>query len=449
MTQTTEKIPPQALEAEQAVLGAMLLSREAIDSVVQIIKPKQFYGPAHRKIYQVILDLYDSNEPVDLITATHELGNRKQLEGIGGRAYLASLTEATPGIANIEHHAKIVLEKATLSGLIEAANKILTDVFDQTRETEEILDTAEHTIMSIKDQTLVGTSHSIGDILPAATNYIDRLSQGLVVGLPSGLKPLDDMTFGFQKSDMIIAACRPSVGKTAFAVNNVVCHVSIDCGLPVVIFSLEMSKEQLAVRLLCSHARVNPKTIRNNRQFSPEMATRITQSAAVFNQAPIFIDDTPSANILDIRAKSRRMKAKENIQLIVIDYLQLVTGPKNAETRQQEVSCISRGIKSIARELEVPVLALSQLSRQVELRGKDAKPQLSDLRESGSLEQDSDVVLFIHRDRDDDGNYGNDAEINLAKHRNGPTGKVKLSFVKDYARFELREDFHKYFPNYN
>ncbi len=442
MAETTEKIPPQALEAEQAVLGAMLLSREAIDIAIEILSDSFFYRPAHRKIYKVIIDLYDKNEPADLITVSHELNNRAQLEDVGGRAYLASLTEATPGIANIEHHANIIIEKATLNRLIESANTILTKVFDQTQNVDDILDSAEHEIFSIKEEKLKGTFVPLGDILPGTFKDIEMYAQheGHLTGVPSGFKPLDDLTSGFQKSDLIIVACRPSVGKTSLSM-NIVEHLSVDNKIPTIIFSLEMSKEQLAQRLLCSRARISSHLMRTGK-LADEQWTNLSIAVGPLSEAPIFIDDTPSMTVLEMRAKARRLKARENIGLIVIDYLQLIQGPKRAESRQQEVSYISRSLKGMARELGVPVVSLSQLSRQVELRGKDAKPQLSDLRESGSIEQDADVVLFIHRPRDDDGQWGTDAEIILAKQRNGPTGKIDLVFVKDFSRFELRELYH-------
>jgi len=442
MAEVTEKIPPQALEAEQAVLGAMLLSREAVDVAIEILSDSFFYRPAHRRIFKAIIDLYDNNEPADIITVSHELNNRGQLEDIGGRAYLAGLTEATPGIANIEHHANIVLEKATLNRLIESANTILSKVYDQTQNVDDLLDSAEHEIFSIKEEKLKGTFVPLGDILPETFKQIEQYSQreGFLTGVPSGFSSLDELTSGFQKSDLIVIASRPSVGKTALSL-NIAEHLAVDNKVPTIIFSLEMSKEQLAQRLLCSRARISSHLMRTGK-LADQQWTNLSIAVGPLSEAPIFIDDTPSMTVLEMRAKARRLKSRENIGMIVIDYLQLIQGPRSAESRQQEISFISRSLKAMARELSVPVIALSQLSRQVELRGKDARPQLSDLRESGAIEQDADVVIFIHRPRDEEGHWGTEAEILLAKQRNGPTGKLDLVFVKDYARFELMDVYH-------
>ena len=442
MAEITEKIPPQALEAEQAVLGAMLLSREAVDVAIEILSDNFFYRPAHRKIFKAIIDLYDNNEPADIITVSHELNNRGQLEDVGGRAYLAGLTEATPGISNIEHHANIVLEKATLNRLIESANSILSRVYDQTQNVDDLLDSAEHEIFSIKEEKLKGTFVPLGEILPETFKQIEQYSQreGFLTGVPSGFTSLDELTSGFQKSDLIVIASRPSVGKTALSL-NIAEHLAVDNKVPTIIFSLEMSKEQLAQRLLCSRARISSHLMRTGK-LADQQWTNLSIAVGPLSEAPIFIDDTPSMTVLEMRAKARRLKSRENIGMIVIDYLQLIQGPRSAESRQQEISFISRSLKAMARELSVPVIALSQLSRQVELRGRDAKPQLSDLRESGAIEQDADVVIFIHRPRDEEGHWGTEAEILLAKQRNGPTGKLDLVFVKDYARFELMDIYH-------
>jgi len=442
MVEALDKIPPQALEAEQAVLGAMLLSREAIDAAAELLVDRFFYRPAHRKIFKAIIDLYDKGEPADLLTVSHELTSRDQLEDVGGRTYLAGLTEATPSIANIEHHANIVLEKATLNSLIESANAILSRVYDQTQNVDDLLDSAEQEIFSIKESKLKGAFTPLGEILPGTFQAIEQYSQreGFLTGVPSGWQPLDELTSGFQKSDLIVIACRPSVGKTSFSL-NVAEHLAVDKKIPVVIFSLEMSKEQLAQRLLCSRARISSHLMRTGR-LADDQWTNLSIAVGPLSEAPIFIDDTPSMTVLEMRAKARRLKTRENIGLVVIDYLQLIQGPRNVESRQQEISFISRSLKAMARELQVPVIALSQLSRQVEMRGKDAKPQLSDLRESGAIEQDADVVIFIHRPRDEDGHWGPEAEILLAKQRNGPTGRIDLAFVKDYARFEMVDIYH-------
>ena len=445
MADTLEKIPPQSLEAEQAVLGAMLLAREAIDAACEILVDRFFYSPAHRKIFKAIIDLYDKGEPADLLTVAHELTSRNQLDDIGGRAYLAGLTEAAPSIANTEHYANIVLEKAAMNSLIESANSILSRVYDQTQNVDDLLDSAEQEIFSIKENKLKGAFTALGEILPGTFQAIEQYAQreGFLTGLPSGWAPLDELTSGFQKSDLIVIACRPSVGKTSLSL-NIAEHLAVDQKVPVIIFSLEMSKEQLAQRLLCSRARVSSHLMRTGK-LADSQWTNLSIAVGPLSEAPIFIDDTPSMTVLEMRAKARRLKRRENIGLVIVDYLQLIQGPRSAESRQQEISVISRSLKAMARELQVPVIALSQLSRQVELRGKVAKPQLSDLRESGAIEQDSDVVIFIHRPRDEDGHWGTEAEILLAKQRNGPTGKIDLVFLKDYARFELM-DIYRGFP---
>ena len=442
MTDRLEKVPPQAIEAEQSVLGAMLLSKEAIDSVAQILKEKYFYRPEHRKIYKAIVDLYDKNEPADLITVSEELELRGQLESVGGRAYLATLAESTPSVVNAAHHAQIVLDKATLNRLIEAANSILTRVYEKNEDVDDLLDAAEQEIFAIKEEKLKGAVVPIKDILHETFKTIESYSErkGNVTGVPSGFSDLDMLTSGFQNSDLVIIACRPSVGKTAFSL-NVAEHVAVDNKIPVLIFSLEMSKEQITQRLLCSRARVSSHLLRTGR-LADDQWTNLSIAVGPLSEAPIFIDDTPLLSVLEMRAKARRLKSSHGLGLVIIDYLQLVQEPKNSESRQQAISYISRSLKALARELKIPVIALSQLSRQIELRGKDAKPQLSDLRESGALEQDADVVIFIHRPRDEEGHWGAEAEIMLSKQRNGPTGVVPLTFVKDYARFELTDTFH-------
>ncbi|MCD6163388.1 MAG: replicative DNA helicase [candidate division Zixibacteria bacterium] len=444
MAEAIEKIPPQAIEAEQSVLGAMLLSKDAIDSAIELLNERYFYRPAHRKIFKVIADLYDRNEPADLVTVSEELANRGQLEDIGGRAYLAGLTEASPSIANVGYHSKIVLDKATLNSLIGAANTILSRVYDQTQDVDDLLDSAEQEIFSIKEDKMKSGAVPISDVLHETFKTIESYSErkGNLTGVPSGFIDLDNLTSGFQKSDLIIIACRPSVGKTAFSL-NIAEHVAVENKIPVLLFSLEMSKEQIAQRLLCSRARISSHLVRIGK-LADNQWTNLSIAVGPLSEAPIYIDDTPVLSVLEMRAKARRLKSRENLGLVVVDYLQLVQEPRHSESRQQAISYISRSLKAMARELKVPIIALSQLSRQIEMRGKDAKPQLSDLRESGALEQDADVVIFIHRPRDDEGHWGPEAEIMLSKQRNGPTGTIDLTFIKDYARFELVDRFHEY-----
>lgn len=444
MTEAVGKIPPQSIEAEQAVLGAMLLSKDAVDIGIELLSADYFYKPSHRKIFKVIVDLYDKNEPADLITVSNELANRDQLEDIGGRAYLAGLTDAVPGISNVGHHARIVLEKAVLNQLIETVQVILSEAYEPNRAVDDFLDAAEQRIFKIKEEKLKGTISSLSDILHGTFHDIEQYAQreGYLTGLASGFSELDNLTSGFQKSDLIVVASRPTVGKTAFGL-NIAEHLAVEKKVPVVIFSLEMSKEQVAQRLLCSRARVSSHLMRTGR-LADDQWTNLSIAVGPLSEAPIFIDDTPIMTVLEIRAKARRLKSREDIGLIIVDYLQLIQGPKNIESRQQEISFISRSLKALARELKVPVIALSQLSRQVELRGKNARPQLSDLRESGAIEQDADVVIFIHRNRDDEGHLGAEADIRIGKQRNGPIGDIHLAFVKDYARFELLDIYHGY-----
>ncbi len=444
MTDRAAKIPPQAIEAEQAVLGAMLLSKDAVDAAIEIVGENNFYKAAHRKIFRAMVDMFDRNEPADIVTVADELSRRGQLEEVGGRAYLAELTEATPGIANVQHHAKIVLDKSTLQRLIYAASAILSRAYEPNHNVDDLLDLAEQEIFAIKEEKLKGAFTPIGEILTETFHLIENLSkrEGFITGLPSGFDDLDRLTSGFQKSDLIVIASRPSVGKTAFSM-NIAEYAAVEKKQPVMIFSLEMSKEQLAQRLLCSRARVSSHHMRNGR-LTDDQWRDLSYAAGPLSESPIYIDDSPSLTMLEMRAKARRLKAHHDIALIIVDYLQLIKGPPNVENRQQEISYISRSLKALARELKVPVIALSQLSRQVELRGKDARPQLSDLRESGAIEQDADVVIFIHRPRNDEGQLGSEAEIIIGKQRNGPTGAVNLAFVRDFARFELLDLYHGY-----
>lgn len=439
-------IPPQAVEAEQAVLGGMFLSKDAIDIAVELLHDSYFYRPAHRKIFKAIISLYERNEPADLVTVSDELANRGQLDDVGGRAYLTGLIDATPGISNIEHHARIVLEKATRSMLIDTANAIIYKANENGNNLDELLDAAENSIFSIKDKKLRRVCSPVKDLLPEVYDEIETHTRtGEISGLPSGFSDLDDLTSGFQDSDLVVIASRPSVGKTAFSL-NIAEHLATKNGVPVMIFSLEMSNKQLVQRMLCTRARVPSHRVRAGR-LSDEQWTTLSMAVGPLSEAPIFIDDTPTMTVLEMRAKARRIKSREDIRLIIVDYMQLIQGLKGAENRQQEITFISRSLKAMARELAIPVIALSQLSRQVELRGKEARPQLSDLRESGAIEQDADMVIFIHRPRDSQGHLGKDAEVIIGKQRNGPTGVVDLVFVKEYARFGLLEEYREY-PDY-
>ncbi len=438
-----ERLPPQAVEAEQSVLGSMLLSKEAIGKAVELLDESCFYRVEHQQIFQAIVGLYDANKPVDLITLTQELKKRRKLKEIGGRVYLMGLLESTPTAANLEYYARIVLEKATLRKLADVSTGIVTECYQPQVEADSLLDKAEQQIFNLSESRMRGGFVHIGEILPHTFEAIEEFHkrEGFVTGIPSGFKELDSLTSGFQKSDLVIIAGRPSMGKTALSL-SIAQYVAIKEKLPVAIFSLEMSKSQLVQRMLCSEARVDSHLLRTGRLPNRDWP-RLSIAVGPLSEAPLFIDDTPAIGVLEMRAKARRLKSSQNIGMVILDYLQLMQGPKGAENRQQEISTICRSLKGLAKELDVPVVALSQLSRQVEVRGKEHRPQLSDLRESGAIEQDADLVLFIYRPevygilQDRKGNpLQGIAEIIIGKQRNGPTGSVKLAFIDEYAKFE-------------
>ncbi|MDH4223002.1 MAG: replicative DNA helicase [candidate division Zixibacteria bacterium] len=442
-----ERVPPQAVDVEQAVLGAMLLDRDAIGSTIEIIDESSFYKPAHAKIYTAMVSLYDRNEPVDLITLGEELSKRNQLEEVGGKVALLDLADCVATSANVEYHSKIILEKATLRKLIQATTDIITRCYDLTEEVDYLLDSAEQKIFDISEKRVKPGFVSLGDILPHTFESIDKIREGHITGIPTGFKDLDSLTAGLQPADLVVVAGRPSMGKTSFSL-SVAEHIAIEEKIPVAIFSLEMAKNQLANRMLCSRARISSHRMRTGRLSDHEWAN-LSIAAGPLSEAKIFLDDSPGIGILEMRAKARRLKARENIGVIILDYLQLMQGQRGVENRQQEISLISRALKGLAKDLSVPVLALSQLSREVERRGGERRPHLADLRESGAIEQDADMVMFVYRPEMYEINtidiYGKKensegiAEIIVSKHRNGPTGSVFLSFIKDYARFENLE----------
>jgi len=438
------RVPPQNLEAERAVLGAMLLDKDAIGSALEIIHKSVFYRPAHEKIFRAIIKLYDSNEAVDLTTLSEALTKSGELDEVGGRLYLVSLVEGIATSANVEYHARIVLEKWTLRCLIDTGTQIVSSCFDPTYEVENLLDKAEANIFSISESRLKQGFIQLGSILPHTFESIEQYhrQEGAITGLQTGFPDLDALTGGLQPSDLIVVAGRPSMGKTAFVLTlceYVALHPTDP--VPVAIFSLEMSRHQVAQRMLCSKARVSWHKMRAGKMANYEW-TNLGIAVGPLSEAKIFIDDSPNIGVLEMRAKARRLMSQHQIGLLVIDYLQLMQGPRGAENRQQEIAIISRSLKGLAKELDIPVIALSQLSRQVEARGGDRRPQLSDLRESGAIEQDADVVGFIYRqemymERDKEGrSLEGVAEVIVSKQRNGPTGTVQLTFIKDYARFE-------------
>jgi replicative DNA helicase len=437
------RIPPQSLDAERSVLGAMLLSRDAIASAIQHLDERAFYRETHRKIWRAMVSLFDRNEAVDLVTLVEELKRRKDLEAIGGATYLTSLDQFVATAANVEHYCKIVNEKATLRRLIDVGTEIVGECFDQRKEPAALLDRAEQAIFAISDDRLRTGFHPMRQLVLQGYSAIEEYRQRKVhvTGVPSGFYDLDEMTAGFQKSDFVVIAGRPSMGKTSFAMNiaeNVAVHLKPAERQAIAVFSLEMSKESLVQRLMCALARVDIHKIRRG-YASNEEYKKLQNAAAQLHEAPIYIDDTAAMSILEMRAKARRLVSEGPLGMIVIDYLQLIRGPESSENRQQEISAISRSLKALAKELQVPVIALSQLSRAVETRGGTKRPVLSDLRESGAIEQDADVVLFVYRpevyETDPEKRDGK-AEIIIAKQRNGPTGSVDLAFVSECTRFE-------------
>ncbi len=432
------KIPPQNIEAERSVIGAILLENEAINNVLEILSVNDFYSESHRKIFSAILELYEKNEPSDLITLSNTLKNNKQLDNAGGVSYLASLVDNIPSAANVTYYSKIVKEKAILRGLIGAATEIITKSYDAEKDVENILDEAEHTIFEISENKIKPAFYPIKEIVKDSFRTIEKLyeKKELVTGVPTGFEKLDDLTSGFQKSDLIIIAGRPSMGKTAFAL-NITQHIAIEKGIPVAVFSLEMAKEQLSLRMLASEAKVNSQRLRKGFLGETDWP-KLTTAAGRLSEAPIFIDDTPAITVLEMKAKARRLKSETDLGLIVLDYLQLMRGIKFKDSREQEISEISRSLKALAKELNIPVVALSQLNRRVEDR-TNKRPQLADLRESGAIEQDADVITFIYRDevynRSEDNPEKGMAEIIIGKQRNGPVGMVKLAFLEKYTSF--------------
>jgi len=445
------KVPPQALDVEQAVLGSILLDRDALTKAMEAIDETYFYKTAHRQIFAAMTELFEKDSEIDLLTITDALKKRGVFDQIGGAYYLAEISNSTPSSSNIDQHLNIIKEKALTRMLIKHCDTIMGRAFEETEEIDELLDFAESKIFEISERRLQKGYEPINPILHKTFERIDELyhsSRSGVTGVASGYKKLDELTAGLQPSDLLILAGRPSMGKTAFAL-NIARNAAIDYGIPVGFFSLEMSADALVMRLLCTEAKVNQMSVRTGKLTRDEM-DRLTQHVAKLMDAPVYIDDSPSMNVLELRAKARRLKADKGIKLLIIDYLQLMEGHKG-ENRQQEITHISRALKGIAKELSIPVLALSQLSRAVEQRDKSRKPQLSDLRESGAIEQDADVVMFVYRPEyygimefEDTGqSTHNMCEIIIGKQRNGPTGTVRLTFLKEFGKFGDPDLFHE------
>jgi replicative DNA helicase len=431
-------LPPQNLEAEVSVLGALMVAQNMIPAVTEVLQSSHFYRRAHQLIYQAIEFLYSRGEPVDPITVSEQLSTGGNLEPAGGRAYIHSLVAAVPAAANARYYAEIVRENYLLRSLIDVGSEIADMAYRRERAPLELMDRAEQLVFSISQTRTSDEFSPLEDLINDSFSELEKImSEGRrSKGVETGFRRLDDLVTGFQPSNLVILAARPSMGKTAFAL-NLARNVAVDQGKGVAIFSLEMSKTELVQRILCSEARLDSHRLRHG-ELQPAEWVKLTQACSPLYKAPMYIDDTASINLMEIRAKARRLKAKEkNLGLVIVDYLQLMMGDLNQENRQQEVSRISRGLKILARDLNVPVLALSQLSRQVEQRAGN-RPVLSDLRESGSLEQDADMVLFIYRDEvyNKESQDKGIAEIIVGKQRNGPIGDCRLAFIQSYTRFQ-------------
>ena len=431
-----QRIPPQNVEAEQAVLGAMLLSHDAVIVAMEKLQSQDFYRDVHRIIFEAMEHLHRENKEIDVITLPDELKRMKKLDDVGGLEYVLNLPNLVGSAANIEYYANIVAEKALARNLISTCTELTTEAYDGQKETEALLDDAERRILQLSDTKNRGDFASVGAVVEVTPDKITKLYENKagLTGLPTGFRDLDRMTSGLQPSDLILVAARPSMGKTAFTL-NIAQNVGVRQHKTVAFFSLEMSQEQLVQRLLCQIAHIDSQKLRTGQLNSDEEWTRLTDACDKLYESPIYIDDTPGISVAEMRSKARRLKSEHGLDLIIVDYLQLMQG-RNAESRQQEISEISRSLKALARELKVPLIALSQLSRSVESR-QDKRPMLSDLRESGALEQDADIVSFLYREDYYDKETENQhiTEVILAKHRNGPVGSVKLYFKNEFTLF--------------
>ena len=446
-----DRTPPYSEAAEQAVLSAMLLDSDALLRATEYVDESMFYRESHRRVFRAMLALSERGDVIDPLTLTEELSRASELEAAGGREYIAYLVDVVPTAANVEYHSKIVREKALRRRLIEVSTSIVSEAFDSALPAAELLDAAEHSIFEVNQSRGTEGFTRVKELMYEAMERIEQLHLAgeSVTGVPSGFRDLDELTAGFQPSELIIIAARPSMGKTAFVL-NIAQNAALDAKTPVAFFSLEMSKQSLLQRMLTSEARVDAQRLRKGKLRDDEFV-QIGRAAGLLSQAPVWIDDTPAISLLEMRSKARRLKAESDIGMVVVDYLQLMQGPASSENRQQEISTISRSLKALARELRIPVVALSQLSRAPEQRtGDNKRPQLSDLRESGAIEQDADVVMFLYRQEYYDVLEGKDptqpdkdgktsqglAEVIIGKQRNGPTGNITLFFNRQYTRFE-------------
>ncbi|MFA5933387.1 MAG: replicative DNA helicase [Microgenomates group bacterium] len=431
MASQTSKLPPQNIEAEQSLLGALLIDKDAVIKIAEIVAPHHFYrSEQHGKIYEAILNLYDKREPIDLVTVTEKLRQGESLDIVGGSAYLSTLVNIVPTSAHIEHYARIIKEHAIRRGLISQATKLVETAYDESVPVPTLLENAEQGIFSLSQASLKRDFVPLKDLLTVSFDRLDELQKtsGKLRGVPTGFKDLDNKLAGMQESNLIIFAARPGQGKTSFVL-NVAEHVAVKAGMPVGIFSLEMSQEELVDRIIVSKSEIEAWKLKTGKLDDNDF-DRISHAYGELAEAPLFIDDTPGVSLADIRTKARRLQMEHGLKLLIVDYLQLIHG-RGQENRVQEVSEISQGLKNLARELKVPVLCVSQLSRAVESRGS-RRPQLADLRESGAIEQDADVVMFIYRE---DADNMKDTTLDIQKHRNGPTGEIKLMFIPEKVKF--------------
>ena len=437
------RVPPQAVDLEEAVLGAIMLEKDALTAIIDILKPESFYKETHRIIYNAIVELFNKSQPVDILTVISQLKSTGELDLIGGAFYISQLTNRVASSANVEYHARIILQKFIQRELIRVSSEIIKDAFEDTTDVFDLLDRAEQNLFAVSEQNIRRQQGEIHQLMKEAIKDIEtaRDSETKMRGVPSGFVALDRITNGFQRSDLIILASRPGMGKTALAL-TLARNMAVDHKKPIAFFSLEMSSVQLVTRLIAAETQLNSDKLRKGDLQDFEWQQLNTKIRAL-EDAKIFIDDTPGLSIFELRAKCRRLKAQNDVQMVFVDYLQLMVGTQdNKGNREQEISQISRSLKALAKELDIPIMAMSQLSRAVETRAGDKKPILSDLRESGAIEQDADIVLFIYRpeyygltDEDDDNSMPGLAMISISKHRNGATGEIQLRFIKDFAKF--------------
>ena len=440
------KIPPHDIEAEQAILGSMLTDKDAVMAAMEVLREEDFYRDDNKAIFDAMMSLYSRSEPIDIITVKSELISNGKFEQVGGLEYLVMLPEKVPTTTNVDKYIKIVDEKSLLRNLIKTANDIIAVGYDQTEDVEDIMNVAEKKIFDVMQRKSQKGYNSIKDVLVGTFAELEKLynQKGALSGIPTGFSDLDYKTSGLHNSDLIIVAARPAMGKSAFAI-NIATNVAVQSNVPVIVFNLEMSKEQVANRIICSEAMVDSNKIRTGK-IEDEDWIKLANASGKLAEAPIYIDDTPGISIMEIRAKCRKMKLEKNIGLVVIDYLQLVqASSKKNSSREQEISEISRSLKILAKELDVPVIALSQLSRAAEQRKDDHRPMLSDLRESGAIEQDADIVMFLYRDDyyNENSEKKNIAEVILAKHRGGSTGTVELAWLGNYTKFANLEKYRE------